>query len=258
MPTRNRWEAEIVVPTGGWDVALVEAAPFSDSGTVTVTAGTYTWATFLAELVTRLDAAASGSYTVTLSDGVVGTGRATITATDPNDFSLTWTDTDLRDLLGYTATLSGGQIYVSPAHVKGMWLPDCFHLCSVQFNDEIDMSDMSVLETPDASNASYLTYNRKRVLPDLRYQTVTRQRARVAGELYANESFSQFWKDVINDDQSYFRTGKVRIFPDADTDATSYQYWVGKGMRDNRPVNVREGWQHLWNITIPRLVRVET
>ena len=258
MPTLNRWEAEIIVPTGGWDVALVEDAPISDSGTATVTAGTYTWATFLAELVTQLGAAASNTYTVTVDDGDGGTGRTTITAVAPNDFSLTWTDTDLRDLLGYTATVTGGQVYVSPSHVKGMWLPDCAHVCSVSFGDEIDVSDRTTLLTPDATNASYLAYNRVRELVDLRYQHITRAKARIVAETYANQSFGTFWRDVIDGDQSYFRIGKVRIFPDADTDATSYQYWIGDGLSAYRPANIREGWQGLWTITIPRLVRVET
>lgn len=139
-----------------------------------------------------------------------------------------------------------------------MWLPDQAHLCVVQFGDEIDVSDRTTLLTPDATNASYLTYNRVRELPELKYQNISRAKARIAGETLANSSFAQFWRDVIDGDQSGFRIGKVRIYPDVDSDVTSYQYWVGAGLEAYRPANVREGWQGRWTITIPRLVRVET
>lgn len=258
MATLNRWEAAaITVPTGGWEAELVEAAPISGGGTVAIEAGDYTWATFVAAFKTALDAVGGATYTVSISDGAGGTGQLSVTESPPNDFDLTWTNTDFRDLCGCTGNYSAVQVIVSPNHVKGMWLPDCAHLCAVSFGDEIDRSDRSTLGTPDATNYSYLAYNRIRVLPEPTYSQITRARCRIAGESVTGESFAQFWRDVIDGDLSYLRTGKVRIFPDADTDATYYDYWVGDGFSENRPANVREGWQGRWSITIPLLVRVE-
>lgn len=256
--TLNRWEAaEIVVPTGGWDMEFDEDG--QAALTMTLTAGTYTWATFLTEFATQLTNNGAAVYTCTLSDGDGGTGKVTVSNATATDFEINEIDADPWALCGFSGDLTpAASSHTGTNHAKGVWLPDCGYTCKLAWGDEEDESDMSVLESPDATNVSSITYNRKRVMPPVSYKLITRARARIAGESATGESWAQFWRDVLNGDASYLTIGKVRVFPDADTSATYYDYWIGEGKKDEKPIAVREGWQGLFEIVIPRMVRVET
>jgi len=251
--SNGRIEAEIVVPTGGWDFDLDE--PAGATGTVTVPAGTYTWATFLTAWETALDAVGDWTYTASISDGEGGTGKLTLSASG-GTFTLELADADPFTLIGHTGDMApAATSFTGAAHVRGMWLPDGPPLSLTGLGDDLDESDETVAESPDGT-VWRLVYQRKSVQRDLRYQGISRARCRIAGELVAGESFQQFWRDVIQGDKSYFSIGKVRIFPDADVDGTSTQYYVGAGLKDLTPAALKEGWLGAWTITIPRLVKV--
>jgi hypothetical protein len=121
-----KFEAAIVVPTGGYAVNLADG---DGSRSVTMPAGTYFWrtgtTTLLAALKTMLDAGAGVTYTVTLDDASdTSTGQLTITASS-GTVVITWTSTALRDILGFadTADSGAGSSVTSEHHVRGLWLP---------------------------------------------------------------------------------------------------------------------------------------
>jgi hypothetical protein len=207
-----------------------------------------------AKLAALLDAAGAATYTVTIGAGESGTGLYTISATGGSvaDFALTWTNTALRDLLGYTGTISGALSHVATNNALGLWLPDGppRSLCGI--SDPIDESDETVTETT-AGHVYRLTYSRKTVIDGLTYQGVSHAKTRIAGETTANASLQRFWRDAVQGDQSYL--GTLRIYPDADTDGTYSAYAVG-AMSRCEPTALADGWLGYWTITFPRLVSV--
>jgi len=215
-----------------------------------------------ARLMALLDAAGAATYTVTVDASEEGTGQYTISATGGSvaDFTIAWVSTGLRNLLGWTGNLAtgGGTLsYTSQGAAEGLWLPDGAPLSLTSLGDEIDETDMTVLESPTGAQTHYLVYHRREVQTDLRYPQISRRKARIVGETYANESWQQFWRDVLNGAATYLTIGYVRIYPDAGDDATHEDYWVGAGLAECRPVALRDGWQGVFAIVIPRLVVVE-
>ena len=226
-----------------------------------------------AKLQALLDAASGAlnvAYTVTIDASEEGTGQYTISAiydngdgsaNDPLEFTITWVSTALRNILGWTGNLATGggtSSYTSQGSAEGLWLPDCAPLSLTSIGDEVEESDQSVLEAPTGTYVHRIVHHRKQVITDLRYPQLTRRKARIVGETYANESWQQFWRDVIDGDASaYLAMGQVRIYPDAGVDGTYYDYWVGAGLSECRPTALREGWQGVFGISISRLILVE-
>lgn len=124
MSTAGRLEAFIDVPSG------VSIAVTNSSGAhvVNLTADTYTVSELIAHLLACLTAQAApsaGAWTVTLSTGASGTGRVTINCT--GTWSITWTSTDLRDLLGFTGNIAGVSAAQTGTNgMRGLWLPGCY------------------------------------------------------------------------------------------------------------------------------------
>src|SRR5688572_13471622 len=112
----SKLESRITVPSGGWEVSVQEFTPNAGPVAVTVAGqGNYYLSSstaLLAQIATALDAngTLTGDYSCTVSST---TGRVTLSATGVATFSLTWTDTDHRDALGFTGNLSGAASYES-------------------------------------------------------------------------------------------------------------------------------------------------
>jgi hypothetical protein len=94
---------------------------------VNITAGTYaSLEDFRGQLAADLNAqrpVTAGAWTVTLSLGASGTGQITI-AVSSGTFSITWTSTNLRDLLGFTTSPAAVASATGARHAKGVWIPD--------------------------------------------------------------------------------------------------------------------------------------
>lgn len=119
----GRWEAFFTVPTA------ITASVNGGSGAQTVTwaAGSYTPTSFIAYTATALTAQAppaAGTWSVSLSTGTSGTGLVTI-ARSTGSYSITWTSTALRDLLGFTANITTQTSVTGTNQHAGLWFPDC-------------------------------------------------------------------------------------------------------------------------------------
>lgn len=253
--TNGRWEGQIVVPTGGWDMELVEAAPASGSGTATVSAGTYSWATFITEVNDALDAAGNASYNSYLNDGEGAAGSAVLQNDTTNEFAITWTDTALRDLLGFTGDLSGGNAYTLN-HVKGLWLPDTAPITPYGISDPTDELNETVTESEDAEYMHALIYSRKLVYENLTFEALAAKKVRIAQESTTGESLQQFLRDVCEGDVSYLTLRRVRIFPDADVDGTYIDVRIGARGRKFAPPQTSERYTGLFDVIFPRIVQV--
>lgn len=53
--------------------------------------------------------------------GLSSTGHVTLDSNGGANFSVTWTDTPLRDLLGFTGNLAAANSYIAPRRVGGAW-----------------------------------------------------------------------------------------------------------------------------------------
>lgn len=246
----GRWEATVSVPSIGWDVDLDDGAPVVAS----IPEGAYTVSALLAELATQLDAVGSQAYTVAGDFGNGGTGQVTIASA--GNFSLTWTNTDLRNALGFTENVSGANTYQGAAHAKGVWLPDCVKKSlrgdGVAGNLE---TDARMAEGPSGT-ADYF-FSASKTSNRIEWQAVSRRRAVIEGEVLANESLETFWRDAILGVQSFFSTGgTLRFFWDADgSDWQEYQP-AGDWFR-NFPTFVAvlaDGWTGRWSVDFARLL----
>jgi hypothetical protein len=83
---------------------------------ITVENGTY------ASILTLAKALFSSGYTVSFVTSGSTAGHITISHT--TNFSINWTDTELRDILGFSGNLSGANSYTGTYRPKYMWISD--------------------------------------------------------------------------------------------------------------------------------------
>lgn len=228
----GKWEARIVIPTGGW-VASVTDAGGTDATAISLAAGaTYYHSSagsgandLAAEIQSDLNASVtlSGTYTVTVSAGEGGTGKYTIAST--GNFSVAWTSTGLRDCLGFSTAPGGAaSSYTSEGQAEGLWLPDCpaetpYGLASSGKPRSAALVTLSEDGTYFATHGDVVRFN------SYAYRAVSRARTIAASETVANESYEQFWLDAIRGEAAWANAGrKLRWYADADTDATYKTY----------------------------------
>lgn len=120
----GRWEAFFTVPSS---VAISVTTNAGGPTTVNITAGTYTARSLCAHLQAVLIAqrpVTAGTWTVTLSTGRGGTGRVTIAVTN-GTYSISWTSTLLRDLLGFASNITTQTTATGTIVHAGVWMPSC-------------------------------------------------------------------------------------------------------------------------------------
>jgi hypothetical protein len=215
-----KFEGRFTVPAAGYSITLGENGGAASTVTL-LTAGNYyltSSTSMLSTIATALDAAGAGTYSATVSDADAGTGRVTISATGVASFAITWTDTALRDALGFTANTSGAATYTGTNATPYLWLPN-------QKRSEpptpegykgIPSTDATMTVSP--SGTSYIVSYGTRYATAFTFRFVAGNKAWTALESTVNESFQTFWSTTI-------ATGKpVRYHHDRDDDAT-YVSW---------------------------------
>ena len=248
---RGRLEALIYIASN-WQ------ATFTDSvGATVVTVAAGNW--YILDLIAEINADLPRNWLVTISDGETGTGRVTITTTD-TPWSVTWTSTDMRDLLGFTGNIAGVSVaQTGTNHVQGMWLPDTIKWSphgddAGSDNVLTTWTDTRYLVGPQGQVQTLGGNSRKEYA--LRYEGCTRARTKVAGESVSGESFEQFWLTCHCGGESYFKRGAaVRVYWDADDDTN---YTVVKMILPPQfdPGQLSQNWTGRYVIEIPRIILV--
>ena len=251
----GRLESLITVPSGGWVVAIQGGSDGSPLN-ATVAAGTYYMTDLYAAVQTACNATATlDTWTVTWANGEDATGKVTIAATGGN-YTATWTDSDLRDCLGFETdgTLSGAATNTSTDQAKHCWFPDGPHETEYGPNDDgWKESDLRATESP-GGNAKFLAGNSKTV-NWIRFNGISRAKCRIAGETVGNESFEQFHNDaVLGNGPGGMPGAQWKWYWDADV-ATALNC-TAHGLEMWKPEKLAEGWIEQWRITVPRLVKV--
>lgn len=214
---------DITVPTGGWDLEYTD----SEGGplTATIAAGNYT----IAELVAAVQAAiialtgdVGANFTATLSAGESGTGKVTLNTTD-TDWSITWTDTDLRDALGFAGDISAvSTAQTGTKHVVGLWLPGNPSKFSMYGDGAAGSLVTDYAATVGPTGRVYALFgNSYNKHAGIRWEGVPDHRALAHLESVIGESFESFIRDVMTGRKSYIGVNAtIRLTWNADVAAT--------------------------------------
>jgi len=227
----GRWEARVVVPTGGWTVSVTDSGGTDASAISLAAAETYYHGSagnnsndLAAEMQSQLNASAtlSGTYTVTVSTGELGTGKYTIACDE--SYSLTWTSTALRDVCGFTANVSSQTSATGANHAQGLWLPDC--VAEPEYGLASAGKQVVDRKVTLAEDGTFYSYSgASHVRNTITHPMVTKAKTLVASETTTGASFEQFWKDAIIGQQAYFTAGsQLRYYPDTSDDTTYFTY----------------------------------
>ena len=268
-------EGLITVPAGGWSVAITETGGGGGPHTVTVPAGTYYQSSagsgsnsLVAELAAQATANASltGNYagSIKAEDATIASAEYSGLVTLELDggvasaFALTWTSTDLRDVLGFTGNLSGTDTYTGTKQARHLWLPDCPIVSPYGSGDAgTDVAASAQMVSP-AGHVTGIRTNRH-VWCWYRWDAVSRAKTRIAGETTTNSSLQKFWRDVIEGTSPGAAApfGPVRIYPSASDNATYKTYKVGGDLAKTfQPEQVQDGWIELWRVDFDRVYEV--
>jgi len=258
--TNGKLEGRITVPTGGWAIDADDSgAPF----VATVPAGDYYLSSadsggndFLAELAAQLNASGTDTWTVTGSFGEGGTGKVTIDCSAT--YSITWDadSADAKALLGFTADISGAATATTGAnHARSLWLPDCPPQ-TLYGNSSSGWYESSTRGQIAPDGTGTVIAGPRRTANQIRWPAVVQGKVLVAYETTTNASFERFWLDSAQGAGSWCIPGRIRWYPDADTDGTYTTYtWVG-GVESNKHAPLQENWAGYYIVDMSRLVKV--
>ena len=194
---------EIQCPTGGWAFS-VNAGGGGGPIAKTLPAGSYyaKSATAGESLVTAFDDLVddvAASVTVTFSST---TGRYTITNAHATDTcTITWTDTALRDALGFSgATTAVAALTSSTGAAQGemIWLPNVepSDLSGYLGSKGRRIEDVAVAITRSGGYVRTRGSNRWR--QELGFRGLSAAKTWVGAETLVNESLEQFWIDCLH------------------------------------------------------------
>lgn len=260
MATNGKLEARITVPAGGWDAACTDA--LGGPTTVTIPAGTYYHSsdgsnanTLPEAFATAANAVMGQTWTATISAGEGGTGKYTL-GCDGATCTITWVDTELRDLMGFAIHLTGGTSYVGSKQAEGLWLPsEGWQKKNGQAGGSARVSDMQ--EALNSAGYVYAVQGRSYKTARITWPMESRAKTWTANESTTNESFETFLVDGIWGSAAWGTvTGPIRFYPDADTDAT-YGTFSALSMGSWDPSELQEHWAGgRWIIELPNLIEV--
>lgn len=271
MSAGGRLEARFTVPSA---VTISVTSNAGGPTVVTIAAGSYTPTSFCAYLQSALIAQRSvtaGTWTVTLSTGRTGTGFVTIAVT-AGTFSITWTSTLLRDILGFTATITAQTSSTGPQQCLGLWLPDCPTMTDLDPTLAPRVTDSRSVESANGLVITH-TSTSKRVHKGLRYSHVLQAKIRETAAVtagYTHSSLEQWINDTqISAGHTWFSAGSAfHVYWDnAGTDSLlgldansgtgpATGWCFSPAISDLSEVirRVDAAWNGVWAVTFPPLV----
>lgn len=191
-------------------------------------------ASFCNELDAQLTSTATGVWTVTVDD-TADTALGKVTITRDSAFTVTWTSTDIRDLLGFTGNLGSATTHTGTQHAKYLWLPNCGRsgIMAPEASTGAIETDGTFAMSTDGS--AFIFAGSVRYKDSMEFRTVLGSKTWVSKEVTVNESFERFYLDVISQGL------RVRFHAARETDAT-YRTWLVEDFQRFEPRPVREDW----------------
>jgi hypothetical protein len=180
-------------------------------------------------------------------------------------FSLAWTSTNLRDLLGFTADISSANSpQTGTKQARGLWRPDCpLSLAKSTTKMAPIITDRKTTIGP--TGATYSHKGTKRYeQASAKWSLVEKQYIEESSATYANASLEQFLKDTQwGEGHSWFAVGSlIQIYDNAGyilgQDLNSGAgpdgwTWIDSDKFMAERTDQR-GYDGLWSVEIPRLV----
>jgi hypothetical protein len=198
---------------------------------------------FLDELESQVNTALGAGSIFTVDDDTdSATGKVTLAR--GGAFAVTWTSTDIRNLLGFTGNLGAATSHLAPNHAKYLWLPDCGRagVLSPSASGGALESDFTLALGTDGTpfGIGYTV----RAYDSLEFRHLRAKRVWTS-QAATNAAFEGFWRLTA-------ALGlRIRYHADRATDAT-YRTWVieDAGRFAPEPFDERwtEGAECLWAI----------
>lgn len=258
----GRFEAWFRVPSG---VSVSATNGAGGPTSVSLTAGAYTLGALLAHLQARLIAVrppSSGSWVVSYSTGASGDGRVTIHCTQSSGaWSIAWTSTALRDLLGFAGDLTAvSTAQTGAAHARGLWLPKCPLALDGHPSMAPEVTDLRLMQTPDGRNFGHRGTS-KLVHKNLVYSHVPLTQYREAAAPYAGGSWEAWLADTQwGSGHAWFTpASKVKIWwpsPSGDAEVgvdKLVRGWYLQGVEGVKAPLAAAPWTALYRVEIPMI-----
>ena len=239
--------AALIYQASNWTVNAVGTA----TNTATVTASSSRYYSDLATAFgTALSTATGDTVTVTIS---LTTGLCTISSTA--NIAITWTSTDLRDLLGFTGNLSAATSHVGTMRVRGLWLPNAEGAFTYGNGDEGHIeTDLAVTVSP-RGDMKGIGWTSRTVLPVAVWSHVQKAYAKIAAETQTGASFEQWLSWTQYGSLTYFETlSPFQLIWDVASPSAYKTYRLHRPSAE-MPRAVEE-WNGLYRVELTRLIRV--
>lgn len=260
MATNGKLEAQITVPTGGWDLALTD----QDAGptTVTIPAGTYYHSSagseaedFAATVATVANAGMGQTWACTVAAGEEGTGKYTMSC-GGSTCTITFTDADAGTVMGFVGNKSGSTTYTSASQAEGLWIASYGHQKrngGVGAPGLVSNQQIAINSNGNVFSVMGRSYKQTRIV----WPMETRAKTLTENESTTNESFQTFLTQGIWGTAAWgTSTGPIRFYNDADTDAT-YGTFSALDLESWEPEEVIEHFAGgRWRVELPRLIEV--
>lgn len=204
MTFGGRLEAFFTVPT-----STTVSATNSGGGptSVPLTAGTYTPTSFVAHLVSQLNATRTpANWTGSISVGTSGTGLVTLNCT--GTWALTFDTAEAGTVIGFSGNIgSRSSAATGTLNARGLWLPDCPMTVDGDPDSAPLMTDSRSVESAYGSVTTYKN-SQSYVHEGLSYSHVQRAKAVRAAESTTYESFQSWVDDTqFGNGHSWFSVG---------------------------------------------------
>jgi len=215
----GKLEGLITVPTGGYSMTVTDSG--GTKSVTVLTAGTYylnSTTSLLTTIGTALtaDSTLAGTYTLSTDDTAsTATGKTTITITGGGaSITVAWDSTTLRDVLGFTAGLSGAATYTSTSSSPYIYLPNQ-RRCNPMAPDGykgVPVTDASF--TMSSTGTSKVLKYATRYHDNLEFAFLSGTKTWTQFEVTPNESLESFFNTVISNGYPF------RYHNDRSVDAT--------------------------------------
>jgi hypothetical protein len=227
------------------------------AGTIVFTpAASYAGVTdLIADLAAQLGAGWSVGWSSGEGPVASATGKVTIDSATHYPFTVTWTNTALRDILGFTGNLAAVSApQTGTKHVIGAWLPAIEKFSRHGDRDAgTPQTDLRYQVSP-AGDVNTLFGNSFNVLDGLRWVGVPGQRVRQHLEAVVNESFEAFFRNCqLGGNASFAAGAAVRLYWSA-ADATHYATGTLLHRPKFDPDTMITGWVGRYVIELPRMI----
>ena len=252
--------AAFTVPSG------ITASVTTNSGgptAVTAPAGDYTSIdAFLTAWVAALTAArpvTAGAWTITNTLANAGATPLLTIAVTAGTFSIGWTSTALRDLLGFAGNITTQTSATGTTTVRGVWQPASPLVSATRHRSAAPVTDARRSKGP--TGVSYMHIgNECYEIDDVRWSSCPSHKIWRVDETVTNESLQQWLDDTQwQRGHAWFAAGsKCRIIAHDGNlvgGSDNVNNWWLDGFTSLKQIVTRNdnGWDGLWSVSIPSI-----